>query len=85
MSYEASGTLRFLVVLIAGIVGLTAGCGAFAGITRQESPSPSAQNAPEDVPERHRAGRWEIEYEVSGGIAGIDRRLMLLKRREVVV
>jgi len=69
--------VRFLVVLAAGILEIAAGCGAALGTPQQEALSPSAPKAVHETSEKQRPGLWEIEYEISGGFAGIRRQLKL--------
>lgn len=81
---KRSGTIRSMVVFATVLWGLTAACGASVGITQQEMRSPSAPQAPKDSLEKQRAEAWEIEYEVSGGIAGIERRLRLSGNGKII-
>lgn len=73
-----------MVAFAAGLGGLTAGCGASVGIMPQDVLSPPVQQAPKDTSEKQRAEAWEIEYEVSGGIAGIERRLSLSGNGKII-
>lgn len=81
---KRSGTFSYIVFFAAGLWGLTAACSASVGITQQEVLPPPVRQAPKDTPEKQRADTWEIEYEVSGGIAGIERRLKLSGNGKII-